>query len=294
MTDNAPAAGKLTSAELSVLSNGGLTGAAAAEVNNAVELLTQRCMQAKGLVYYPNTITAEEMTSPGPAIAGVPQAYVSLAAREADGYGMCTRALRLLDTPGGEQEGKEDQYVASLPERARDAYMIALQGQESSRVTLTLPGGATSTAPAGGCRGIAEERIYGSVANYVLALTGASILNIMLLNSVTSDPAFETVIANWSACMKKCGYNYASPRKLWNTMAGQVAAAPTPALQALEIETAVADYQCGAAVNLLPTVRALQEQHAGQLSGELLSSLILITQIEATALRNARSLRLNG
>jgi hypothetical protein len=45
-------------------------------------------------------------------------------------------------------------------------------------------------------------------------------------------------------------------------------------------------------VNLLPTVRALQEQHAGQLSGELLSSLILITQIEATALRNARSLRL--
>lgn len=55
----APAARKLTSEELSVLSNGGLTGAAAA-VNNAVEMLTQQCMQAKGLLYYPNMITAGE------------------------------------------------------------------------------------------------------------------------------------------------------------------------------------------------------------------------------------------
>lgn len=121
---------KLSSAELSVLSNGGLTGAAAAEVNNAVEMLTQQCMQAKGLVYYPNILAAAEMTSPGPSIAGVPQAYFNLAAREADGYGMCTRAIRALAVPSGAQVAdKEDQYVASLPQRVQDAYMIALQGR---------------------------------------------------------------------------------------------------------------------------------------------------------------------
>ena len=131
----APAARKLTSAELSMLSNGGLTGAAAAAVNNAVEMLTQQCMQAKGLLYYLNIVTAEEMTSPGPSVAGVPQAYISLAAREADGYGMHTRAVRALAAPvGGQGADKEDQYVASLPQRVQDAYMLALQGPESSRV----------------------------------------------------------------------------------------------------------------------------------------------------------------
>jgi hypothetical protein len=286
---------KLTSAELSVLSNGGLTGAATAEVNNAVEMLTQQCMQAKGLVYYPNIIAAEEMTSPGPSIADVPQAYFSLAAREADGYGMYTRAIRALAVPSGVPgAGKEDQYVASLPQRVQDAYMIALQGPASSRVALKLPGGVTSTAPSGGCQGDAQRRIYGSVANYVLALTGASILNVMFLNSVAADPAFGTVVSNWSACMKKRGYNYESPRKLWNTLAGQVAKAPIPAMRELEIKTAVADYKCSAVVKLLPTVRALHEQHACRLSGTLLSDLISITQIEATALKNATSLHLNG
>ena len=157
-----------------------------------------------------------------------------------------------------------------------------------------LPGGVTSTAPAGGCQGIAQGRIYGSVSGYVLAVTGASILNAMLLNSVAADPAFGTVISNWSACMKKHGYNYDNPRKLWNTLAGQIAMAPTPEMRALEIKTSVADYECSAAVRLLPTVRALQEQHAGQLSGTLLSDLVSITQIEATALENAKSVQLNG
>lgn len=125
-------------------------------------------------------------------------------------------------------------------------------------------------------------------------MTGAGILNVMLLNSVTADPAFGTVISNWSACMKKRGHDYESPRKLWNTLAGQIAKAPIPAMRELEIRTAVADYKCSAAVKLLPTVRALQDQHARQLSGTLLSDLISITQIEATALKNARSLHLNG
>jgi hypothetical protein len=291
----APAPRKLTSAELSVLSNGGLTGAAAAAVNNAVEMLTQQCMQAKGLVYYANIITAEEMTRPGPSVAGVPQAYFSLAAREADGYGMYTGTVRALAAPSGGQEAdKNDQYVASLPQRVQDAYMMALQGPESSRVTVMLPGGVTATAPSGGCQGIAQGRIYGSVNDYVLALTGAGILNIILLNSVTADPAFGTVISRWSACMKKRGYDYDSPEKLWNTLAGQIAVAPTAEMRALEVKIAVADYECSAALELLPTVRALQEQHARQLGGTLLSNLISITQIEATALKNAESLHLNS
>jgi hypothetical protein len=295
----APAATpKLTSAEFAVLGNAGLSGSAAAEVNNAVETLVQQCMQSKGLVYYPNFLTAADEASPGPSLAGLPQAHIGLAAREADGYGFYSRALRAAAAPGGgtgnEGTPQQEQYAASLPKDVQRPYLLALDGPDSSRVSVTLPGGATSTAPSGGCEGMAEQRVYGSVTNYILGITGASLLNGLLLNAVTADPAFGTVISSWSSCMSKLDYHYDSPEDLWNKLAAKIDKSPTPAMRDLEIKTAVADYKCSAAVRLMPAVSALQATHAGQLSGTLLGSLASITQIETTALNNAKSMHLSS
>ena len=44
---------RLTGAQIALVTSSGGTAAANAEVNNAFELLVQRCMRAKGLVHTP-------------------------------------------------------------------------------------------------------------------------------------------------------------------------------------------------------------------------------------------------
>jgi hypothetical protein len=289
---------KLTGAELSVLYDGGLAGSSAADVNNATELLTQRCMQSKGLVYYPIILSAADLTSSG-SLVGVPQSNIGLGAREADGYGMYSGAVRAITASSGKQGGQsgsdqEDRYVGSLSESTQGRYLSMLSGPESSRISISLPGGGTTTAPSGGCQGTAERQIYGSVTNYVLGLTGASLLTNNLESSVASDPAYSGLISNWSACMNRSGYNYESPEKLWNTLYERIYKTPTLAMRNLEIKTAVADYKCATAVHLVPTITGLEARHAEYLSSTLLSGLASITQIETTALNNAKSLHLSS
>jgi hypothetical protein len=275
---------KLTRAQIAVLTNSG-TAVTDAELNNALELLVQRCMRAKGMVYYPQILTATEELN-GIGLAGVPQAPIGLAAREADGYGFYSGAVRDAANPGQEGASREEKYADSAP----PSYRLALDGPENQRISWTLPGGVTGTDPAGGCRGAAERRVYGSVINYVQATTGWSILTSQLQAAVTADPAFAKVIARWSACMKRRGYKYATPEVLWNRLATRVGKAPTPALRNLEIKTSVADYKCAAAVRLLPTIRALEDSHARYMSKALAGELARITEILAKALKVARAL----
>lgn len=283
----------LNNTELAVLGDGGLTGSAAVQVNNAMETLVLKCMQSKGLTYFPNLTTVADQTRSGPAVTGVPQAYITLTERETDGYGFYSKAVR---TPGsgqsrGNDSSAEDQYVASLSPADQKPYLVALNGPDSSRVSVTLPGGTAETSPSGGCEGAGEGKIYGSVTNYVLGITGASMLTNLLSNAVSADPTFSAVISKWSSCMKEAGYKYVSPEDLWNKLAAKIGNSPAPVTHTLEISTAVADYRCSSAVKLEPTIDKLQNQHAAQLSNTLLQNLASITQIEDTALRNAKSVQ---
>ncbi len=277
---------RLTGAEIAVLTSSGGSAVAAAEVNNAVELLVQRCMRAKGLVYYPLILTAAQELN-GIGLAGVPQAPIGLAAREANGYGFYSRAVQAAANPGQAGPGREQSYANSAPH----SYLLALLGPENQRVSWTLPGGDSGSSQTGGCRGAAERRVYGSVANRVLATTGLSDLTSQLQDAVTTDPAYTSVIARWSACLARRGYKYANPEDLWNRLSGRIDAAPTPALRNLEIKTSVADYKCAAAVRLVATIRALEDSHARYMSKALAGDLARITQILARALKVAKALR---
>ena len=211
---------KLTGAEIAVLTSSGGSAVAAAQVNNAVELLIQRCMRAKGLVYYPLILTAAQELN-GIGLAGVPQAPISLAAREANGYGFYSRAVQDAANPGQEDSSQEQKYAKSAPH----SYVLALLGPGNQRVSWTLPGGDSGSSPTGGCRGVAGKRVYGSVANEVLATVGLSDLASQLLDAVSTDPASTAVIARWSACMARRGYKYSSPEDLWNGLASRIDAA---------------------------------------------------------------------
>jgi hypothetical protein len=289
---------KLTNAEIAVLTNSGLTGRAAAQVNNAYEKLVQRCMESKRFVYYPLIQTVPDMTSPHPQLAGVPQAYIGLAAREAGGYGFYSRAGQPAARHAGpDQAGgtdPEDRYVLSLPAADQQNYLLALQGPDNLRATVMFPGGTTSSITAGGCRGAAERRIYGSVVNYLQATTGASLQTYRLFHVVTADPAFAAVVTRWSSCMARRGYYYGSPGDLWNSLAAHIQNSPTLAARDLEVRVSVADYDCSVAVKLVTTVRAVEDEHAMYLSKTLAANLALITHINSSALNVAKTLNSPG
>src|SRR5215467_144772 len=244
---------KLTGAEIAVLTTSSGTALAAAEVNNAYEVLVQRCMESQGFVYYLRTLTAADFGGLG--LPGLPQASTSLAAREVNGYGIYSRAVQDAANPGGAGGGlsQEELYIRALSAATQPKYVMALSGPESRRISVTLPGGGTASVTTGGCQGREQRQIYGSATNYLLAVTGQSLLADQLYKAVTTDPALVAVVAKWSKCMAEHGFKYSSPVILWNSLYTRIHRRPTLALRNLEIRVAVTDYKCAMSVALVAT-----------------------------------------
>jgi hypothetical protein len=276
---------RMTAKEIAELTNSGSVPRATAEINNAFEVLIQRCMNSKGFKYYPQFVSPEKPGYPGlgyPGLAGVPQATIGLAARKANGYGF---------HPGGsgsDTRSREERYAAAAGKK----YILALDGGAKDRVRVATLGMRGSVS-AGGCAGVAKRRLYGSAGNYFLATTGHDVLTAALLTAVTADPVFTAVVGKWHSCMAGRGFHYSSPEELWNKLASQVDKKYTPALRNLEIRVSLADYKCAKTVALLSTVRALQARHARYFRQALAGSLAKLTHIEARALRIAKTLHLH-
>ena len=281
----------LSAAEIAVLTNSGGTAPADAELNNAVEILTGRCMRAKGLIYYPEledvaTATAQTLPELPP--------YRSLADRQANGYGAYAIALQEARSGHGTASPPnvpEQLYVNSLSSAAAASYMTALVGPDSSSVTVTLPGGAQTSIPSGGCQGVAVRSIYGSVANWIQSSNGAELITKHLIFLVESNPKYVAVLGKWSRCMAKHGYHYAQPFDASNWFAGQYAKrGPISSLHQLELAVAGTDYRCAQAVSLVPVTTAVQSWAAAHLGNTLVGDLARITDIDARALHAARTL----
>jgi hypothetical protein len=286
---SAQATVRLTDAEVAVLTNSGRNPRALAQIDNAFEVLVQRCMESRGFKYSVAYKTAADEGG-YPGLAGVPQAPIGLAAREANGYGF-SRPVRAHKRPSGEQAASRNEKYAKTAGRP---YVLALLGSAKDRVSFTFPGGESGSVSGGGCAGVAKRRIYGSVLNYVLATNGSSDLTAYLLDAVTADPAFGAVVDKWAACMAARGFKYSSPENLWNSLGSRIDTGKrTPALRDLEITIALADYRCAKAVALLPTVRALQAHHARYYRKDLAGYLAKLTRIQARALRIAKALHLH-
>jgi len=245
--------------------------------HNATETLVQRCMHAHGLVYYPFFYRPAESATMAALVLEVPNASIGLAARQADGYGFYSRAVREAahSTPQ-DQPDRETKYVLSLPAKTRQRYSLALSGPRR----------------AGGCLAAATRQVYGSRANYFHVVGGWTEMQAQLNRAVRADPAFPAVIARWSTCMAAHGYNYPSPDNLYNRLVTRIGTAPAD--HALEIRTAVQDYRCSQAVRLIHTIRALQASHARYVSKAVAGKIARLTQVFAHALKVARRLHVTG
>ncbi len=284
---------RLTGAEIAVLTNAGATTFTTAQVSNAFDALVQRCMESRGFVYYGTQQTAAAFANAN--LPGVPQAFISLASRQANGYGFYDQAVQSSSEPGSQSPGvnAEEKYVDSLHGARYANYITALSGH-GQRLSVDLPGGGTVSVPSGGCRATAERRLYGSTAGYVQVTTGLSLLFDQLYNSVTSEPAFTAVTGKWSKCMAGNDFRYETPVDLWNTLDARIDRHPTPALQKIEIKISVADYHCAQMVGLVATVQRLQNMDVKYMSRALAGDLAQVTQIDARALKIAKSLHISS
>ncbi len=237
---------KLTPPQIAVLTGGTKrTWVIYALADNASQKAMERCMHARGLVFYPFYERTAEAATMATLVLGVPGAAFSLAARETRGYGFYAHGVRHAEHPnGGDRPGREDKYVLSLPPEKRHQY--ALAGRR--------------------CTAAARQLVYGSQADFRLIATGWTQVQAQLNTAVRADPAFPAAIARWAACMTTHGYNYPSPDNLWNRLSARVYDKPTAANRALEIRTAVQDYRCAHAVKLVTTIKALQTSHARHVS----------------------------
>jgi len=282
---------KLPGLAFSILTDTGPAPSIQVKLDNAIEVLTKRCMQARRLKYY---VTLESFPSP----AGLFEfpAYGSLAEREVTGYGDYTAARRQADDSRGRNsahlsEVREDVYIRSLSSRARARYYQNFWGSPSDVESVTLPGGARAQIQRGGCRGMAARVLYGSVTHYLLATTGASAVTSELIRAVRSAPRFVSAMHSWSKCMASHGFRYPDPFTAKDYFAAQYwKHGPSLTLRNQEIAVAVADWKCAKKAALVPVTTAAQDEQAGRLGKSLEGVLLRITTIEIHAAKKADQL----
>lgn len=288
------AAQPLPAAAAGILLRGGETAPEQALLDRGVQQLVSRCMSARQLRYYP--ATGPDAGEPDSSVLPEFPAYGTLAQRRAGGYG--ESALAASRSPGPDLGGgiapadTEDRYLRSLPAPARTRYYTALFGPASSDQSFALAGvGLLSEGPAGGCQGLAERELDGTVARYMAAEEGPSRLRLVLTREVESSSPFTTTMRAWSRCMAGRGFRYSTPSDAWNDVAARYARqGVTSGLRHREIQVAVADWDCAAAVRLVPVTTALQERYARQLPATLRADLLGIASIDAAAVSRAVAL----
>ncbi|KOV70375.1 hypothetical protein ADL00_09105 [Streptomyces sp. AS58] len=102
--------------------------------------------------------------------------------------------------------------------------------------------------PEGGCSGEAKRKVGNGLSNRT-----ANDINLASFQVSLNDGQVKTAMKEWSDCMKRSGYDYASPLDPLKTMGMR---APTPEEKA----TAAADVQCKYETNLIGIWNAVETE----------------------------------
>lgn len=149
-------------------------------VEQAVDLLTQRCVAKSGLVWpLPQRVAEPETRFPSPEIL------------ETSGYPISEERKRNLADRKPQPEGSEE---------LREA-LFGLA--DAPTATLQLPDGAEMGTYTTGCVAEATTQIYGSVEKEFVVNTMRSYLwGLDAENAVISRQPYQDALATWRACME--------------------------------------------------------------------------------------------
>ncbi|MEV6962466.1 hypothetical protein AB0M97_25410 [Streptomyces sp. NPDC051207] len=175
-------------------------------------------------------------------------------------------------------------YFGSLSPERRTAAVTALSGPRPVGLLAKLPGGSVVRRSSAGCVSEAERDLYGDLRTWYTVKKITDNLHGLRVKRVMADEEYERSVKDWSACMRKKGYPYATPGE-----------ARASALEAVvggegrgdEIRTAVAEARCAADSGLTGTARRLDERYERSISRQYRKEISTRRALEAAALPRA-------
>lgn len=264
-------------------------------VDQALGLLTQRCMAQHGLRFYPFPQNGQPGGSPffanplfGSSLWLGPQ---SLAWRLVNGWGLYEQMMQQLSQPGGFSGGQPEEMrvMTSLRGHAMQTYMKTLWGGGKS-TKIRIPGLGRQTVQIGGCNTAAGKELFGSVAASVaVPQYGPAILNGNVQPGAARSPAVRASEAAWQACVRAATRIVTrSPSQLFMRFyALYQNKGPTAAVHRSELAAAVADYRCQQRARLPQTLRQASLAAVAHLpptvTGELETLLAVLDQARTRA-----------
>ncbi|MFD9066963.1 hypothetical protein ACFVZ3_36190 [Kitasatospora purpeofusca] len=206
------------------------TPAQNAEMEHAVWILAERCMERRGFSF-----AAPPMLSHQRSDGEIRKRYGPSDLNEAQQYGY-------HDSPNPDRNLPKPKPLSDLPEPE----FLALTGQSKKvqeKGKAALPPGAA--APPGGCLSEAQEKSVSGGHPYSSEL--ARKIDTDSHSASAGGPRGAEIESAWSACMKDRGYRYSTHIEAYSDE--RWGRSPTP--DSLEISVAVADVECKQETNFI-------------------------------------------
>lgn len=248
-------------------------------LDEAEQFLIRDCMSAAGFEYWPTTDSGPTVDQRFPYVID----DVTWASRH--GHGSDLEAQRAQ----ARTVDPNQRYVLALRPDRRAAYSAALDGAgpDGPGVVVTLPGGAVEGESSQGCVATAEQRLYGDFPAWFRASTVVRALPRIWQVQVVDDPAFAAATRQWADCMRRRGYDYASP-------AAARAALAESGTRRTEVATAVAEAACANTTDLAAVARRLDAHYSAIIRARYRAAVTAQTRMRSAAMERALTIVHNG
>jgi hypothetical protein len=219
-----------------------------------VEELVAECMSDEGFEYIPVDQTQ---------YSSFDYDYEERQTKEwiaANGYGVNLTAEQQEEQNAQYEDYSDpnDEYRASLSESESTAYWEVLYGPQPSEDELNEDGSYEYTWENGGCYGVAQHEVSGDQAYDQDQFKPIYEAMNALYEDQSKDPRMKKLDAAWASCMADAGYGdfkvqfdaaqsiYDQQNDFWenNTDGSSPSAEQTAEWREVEIDTALADYDC--------------------------------------------------
>jgi hypothetical protein len=163
----------------------------------------------------------------------------------------------------------------------------------SPRLGRALSGRGPSTirgrrVPEGGCEGEAERTLDVGISRPRPDDTITGRLGIATLERSVRDSRVRAVFARWSACMKRSGYGYPTPR---DANRDRAFAEGGKQVKRRELATAVADVRCKKETNLVNVWAGVETAYQKLAVAQNKAALTSVRRAVETRLKNAAGVR---
>jgi hypothetical protein len=265
-------------------------------VDQALGILTEKCMVQHGLRYYPFPRAGQPGGSPifasatfGSSLWLGPQ---SLAWRIVNGWGLYEDTMQQLSQPGGLSGGQPAEFrlMQTMRGASIQTYVRTLYGGGKT-LKIRIPGLPRATIRIGGCNTTAGKQLFGSVAGSVAVPEyGPAILNGSIQPRAARSPAVHVSQASWAACVRAgTGISARSPSQLLlHFYSLYQTKGPTLALHRKELEASITDLRCQRRSRLARAVQQAALAAIAHLPGSVMGELQTLLGVLEQARTRAR------